>query len=107
MPVSCVSQCQTPPGGQPEEDRVCVLLGDAVFASGRRNGDGEACRGSAGGPPRATGRPMASAAARRGEYGPSRLLDSPVIEAILADVDGDGLCEIVVHTDDGTVRVLK
>ena len=50
---------------------------------------------------------MASAAARRGEYGPSRLLDSPVIEAILADVDGDGLCEIVVHTDDGTVRVLK
>ena len=35
------------------------------------------------------------------------LLDAPVIEAILADIDGDGLCEVIVHLDDGTVRVLK
>jgi hypothetical protein len=34
-------------------------------------------------------------------------LDAPINEAILADVDGDGLCEIILSADDGTVRVLK
>ena len=30
-----------------------------------------------------------------------------VLDAIIADVDGDGLAEIVVETEDGYVRVLK
>jgi outer membrane protein assembly factor BamB len=34
-------------------------------------------------------------------------LDAGVREAILADVDGDGLLEIIVETEDGRVRVLK
>ena len=33
--------------------------------------------------------------------------DAGVREAILADVDGEGLLEIIVETDDGRVRVLK
>jgi hypothetical protein len=33
--------------------------------------------------------------------------DAGVREAILADVDGDGLLEIIVETDDGRVRILK
>ena len=28
-------------------------------------------------------------------------------EALIADVDGDGVSEIIVQTDDGTVRILK
>ena len=37
----------------------------------------------------------------------TKRLDAPVVEAILADLDGDGSCEIIAHCDDGTVRVLK
>ena len=33
--------------------------------------------------------------------------DAGVREAILADVDGDGLVEIIVETEDGRIRVLK
>ncbi len=33
--------------------------------------------------------------------------EAGVWEAIIADVDGDGLDEIIVHTDDGFVRILK
>ena len=29
------------------------------------------------------------------------------VEAILADLDGDGFGEIIIHTEDGYVRVLK
>ena len=33
--------------------------------------------------------------------------EAAVLEAIVADVDGDGLAEIIANTDDGYVRILK
>jgi hypothetical protein len=43
----------------------------------------------------------------QGEVLWKKQFEGAVIEAIVADVVGDGLAEIIVHTDDGFVRILK